>query len=68
MTQGRHEQAIPLLQQALHSAEDRLADIENRRIAASINLVRALGGGYRTDAPVALPSASPEVHAKAKES
>ena len=59
---------VLVLQQALHSAEDRLADIENRRIAASINLVRALGGGYRTDAPVALPSASPEVHAKAKES
>lgn len=55
---------VLVLQQALHSAEDRLAEIENRRIAASINLVRALGGGYRADAPVAL---SADIHATAKE-
>lgn len=55
---------VLVLQQALHQAEDRLAEIENRRIAASITLVRALGGGYRSEAPVAL---SGDVHATAKE-
>ncbi|MFT3849015.1 MAG: efflux transporter outer membrane subunit [Propionivibrio sp.] len=61
---------VLVLQQALHLAEDRLAEIENRRIAASINLVRALGGGYRADAPAALPIvpvASADGHATAKE-
>ena len=58
---------VLVLQQALHAAEDRLADIQNRRIAASINLVRALGGGYnaeRAETPVALAA---DRHATAKE-
>ena len=43
---------------ALHLAEDRMAEIRNRRIDVSIDLVRALGGGYRTDAPVSLSGTS----------
>lgn len=45
---------VLVLQQALHQAEDRLAEIQNRRIDASINLVRALGGGYRAEDTFAL--------------
>jgi len=55
---------VLIVQQALHQVEDRLAEIQNRRIDASINLVRALGGGYRTNTPVAL---SADAHATAKE-
>ena len=49
---------VLILQQALHLAEDRMAEIRNRRIDVSIDLVRALGGGYRTDAPVSLSGTS----------
>ena len=45
---------VLVLQQALHQAEDRLAEIQNHRIDASINLVRALGGGYRAEDTFAL--------------
>lgn len=58
---------VLVLQQALHQAEDRLAEIQNRRIDASINLVRALGGGYRADTPIALSAASADVQATTKE-
>lgn len=58
---------VLVLQQALHQAEDRLAEIGNRRITASINLVHALGGGYRTDAPIALSAVPTDDHATAKE-
>ena len=45
---------VLILQQTLHQAEDGLANIQTRRIEASIKLVRALGGGYRAEAPVAI--------------
>ena len=58
---------VLVLQQALHQAEERLADIENQRVAASINLVRALGGGYRAETPVSLSAAATDTRATAKE-
>lgn len=51
----------------LVSAQRQLADIRSRTFTLDVSLVRALGGGYETDAP--LPTSSPaatnpEVHPK----
>lgn len=57
-----------ILQQALHQAEERLSGILYRRIEASINLVRALGGGFRAEsAPLASADVAGPGIAKVKE-
>ena len=42
---GGHLEVLTV-QQSLHQAEAKLAEIESRRVDASITLVRALGGGF----------------------
>ncbi len=47
------------VQQSLHTAQNRQAEIESQRVTASLNLVRSLGGGFQDpDAPQAAPTAT----------
>jgi len=39
------------VQQSLHSAQSRLAEIESHRVSSSLDLVRSLGGGYGAAEP-----------------
>jgi len=38
-------------QRALYAARDQLSDIRRARLAASVALYKALGGGFQTAAP-----------------
>ncbi|MFT4172535.1 MAG: efflux transporter outer membrane subunit [Rhodocyclaceae bacterium] len=50
---------VLIVQQSLHLAEDKLAAIETRQIETSIELVRALGGGFSANASPATAFAAP---------
>jgi NodT family efflux transporter outer membrane factor (OMF) lipoprotein len=48
------------VQQALLRSEQQMADLHAQRLAASVKLVQALGGGYQADATTAPPGAAPD--------
>lgn len=59
------------VQQSLHSAQNRQAEIETQRVTASLNLVRSLGGGFQdSDTPqpkTATPVASASTPSPSKD-